>query len=136
MAQPMVNRAGIDGAIAMWSVRGYFIDDGSCQWATEDQNVVCIVATEKTVICALHDKFMAAIGTQLGYERHRCYLAAEVERPLLGWILKSENTDPNDVTPFFTKWGVSGGFPSSGARRPGSTDSHSLHGDCTGSTSS
>ena len=53
MAQPMVNRAGIDGAIAMWSVRGYFIDDGSCQWATEDQNVVCIVATEKTVVSRL-----------------------------------------------------------------------------------
>ena len=106
MSQPVVNRTGMEAAAAMWTARGYFIDDGTCQWAAEGENVACIVADEKTVICSLHDAFMREIGAQLGYERHRCYLAAEVNSPLLGWILKSQNTDPNDVLPFFHKWGI------------------------------
>ena len=103
----MVDRVGMESTTALWSVRGYIVDDGSCQYATEEQNVACIVASDKTPICALHDAFMREIGAELGYERHRCYLAAEVQSPLLGWMLKSTNTDPNDVMPFFMKWGVS-----------------------------
>ena len=106
MAAPTVIRDGCESIIETWTCRGYVIDDGSNQYALPGQNTMCIVADNKVVMCALHAVFMREIGTHLGFERRQCFLASEVTHPLLGWMLKSENTDPNDVMPFFNKWGV------------------------------
>jgi len=106
MSEPVVMRDSCESIIDTWTCHGYIIDDGSNQYADPGQNTLCIVADDKTVMCTLNSVFMREIGHHLGYERRQCYLAAEVQHPLLGWMLKSENTDPNAVMPFFTKWGV------------------------------
>ena len=40
------------------------------------------------------------------FERRQLYLAAEGDAPKLGYIAKSPVADPNDVMPFFHKWGI------------------------------
>ena len=40
------------------------------------------------------------------YERRQLYLAAEGNAPVLGFIAKAEEADPNDVMPFFETWGI------------------------------
>ena len=39
-------------------------------------------------------------------ERRQLYLAAEGSAPVLGYIAKAEQADPNDVMPFFEAWGI------------------------------
>ena len=40
------------------------------------------------------------------YERCQLYLAAEGNAPVLGFIAKAEQANPNDVMPFFEAWGI------------------------------
>ena len=54
------------------------------------------------------DTEQSAEHTHLDYvhERRQLYLAAEGNAPVLGYIAKAEQADPNDVMPFFEAWGI------------------------------
>ena len=104
MCQPVVQNEMLTYGGDYWSFRAYIVDDGSCQYAQgQGEKVACIIGNG---INAMNSIFMSEIGVELGYERRNCYIDAEVKQPALGWMLKSTNTDPNAVMPFFGKWGV------------------------------
>ena len=52
----------------------------------------------------------SSLGTRISndyaYERRQLYLAAEGNAPVLGFIAKAPQADPNDVMPFFEAWGI------------------------------
>ena len=84
---------------------GYAID-GDMPYANSDDIVLCITGDGK-IINALFSIFRAAHSTlPYDYERRQLYLAAEGDTPKLGYIAKSPVADPNDVMPFFHKWGI------------------------------
>ena len=85
-------------------MRGYIIDDGTCQYANEDQKVSCIIGAP---VFHLNLQFMQQFGEMsFGWERRKCYVDAEEKKPSLGWMLKATNINPNDYIDFFMKWGI------------------------------
>ena len=84
---------------------GYAIE-GDMPYANTNDVVLCITGDGK-VINALFSIFKAEhSGLPYEFERRQLYLAAEGDAPKLGYIAKSPVADPNDVMPFFHKWGI------------------------------
>ena len=84
---------------------GYAIE-GDMPYANTNDVVLCITGDGK-VINALFSIFKAEHSNlPYEFERRQLYLAAEGDAPKLGYIAKSPFADPNDVMPFFHKWGI------------------------------
>ena len=83
-----------------------FAIDGDMPYARSTDTVLCIVGNANT-LNALFPVFLSW-HTHLDYvyERRQLYLAAEGNAPVLGYIAKAEQADPNDVMPFFEAWGI------------------------------
>ena len=84
---------------------GYAIE-GEMPYANTDDIVLCITGDGK-IINALFSIFRAEHSSlPYEFERRQLYLAAEGASAKLGYIAKSPVADPNDVMPFFEKWGI------------------------------
>ena len=84
---------------------GYAIE-GDMPYANTGDAVLCITGDGK-IINALFSMFKAEhSGLPYEFERRQLYLSAEGNGPKLGYMAKSPVADPNDVMPFFHKWGI------------------------------
>ena len=84
---------------------GYAIE-GDMPYANSNDIVLCITGDGK-VINALFSIFKAEHSSlPYEFERRQLYLIAEGDGSKLGYIAKSPVADPNDVMPFFHKWGI------------------------------
>ena len=85
--------------------RAYAID-GDMPYARSADTVLCITGDGRA-LNALFPIFMKSHESlTYAYERRQLYLAAEGNAPVLGFIAKAEDADPNDVMPFFEAWGI------------------------------
>ena len=83
---------------------GYAIE-GQMPYARDDDIVLCITGNGR-MINALYPIFQAEHAhLSYAFERRQLYLEAEGPDPKLDFIAKSPDADPNDVMPFFEKWG-------------------------------
>ena len=85
--------------------RAYAIE-GDMPYAKAADTVLCIIGDGRA-LNALFPIFQKSHeNLTYAYERRQLYLAAEGNAPVLGFIAKAEDADPNDVMPFFEAWGI------------------------------
>ena len=86
--------------------RAYAIE-GDMPYANAADTVLCITGDGRA-LNALFPIFQSwHANLDYVFERRLLYLAAEGKNaPVLGYIAKAEQADPNDVMPFFEAWGI------------------------------